>query len=174
MNIRTLWRDFKGVLFGLWSIGRSATSHDQSCVAITLFSTQSAIVRPGEWSQYELLLANPTPHHCWVKLHIQIRLKEVRLSVLGPFVWLEKNIFVRSRDTQSVTFSYDWDEQATFQIDGVRLPPDRLRRGLVSAQAAYYAVTAGLSEDQGQWQNQHSQQDLETGQDVMLVQRLVV
>ena len=162
MKIQAAWRDLKSILGGVWAIGTCAMAKESPTVSIAVFAAQAAEARPGESSQYELLLANPTPQHCWTTLQIQATLRQHPESALGPFVFLQKRIFVRSHENQAVTLLYNWDTQATFQIDGVGLPPDQLRRGLGSACDAYFAMTVTLLREDGQ-----------DGQSVMLVQHLV-
>ena len=120
---------------------------ESPAVCIAVFSVQAVEARPRAVSRYELLLANPTRQHCWTTVQIQVTLREApqpALSAVGPFVVLQKRIFIRSHENQAVTLDYNWDAQATFQIDGVRFRPDQFRRGVDSAWDAYYAVTATL------------------------------
>lgn len=162
MKIQAVWRDLKSILSGVWSIGTYALAKESPAVCIAVFAAHAVEARPGKSSQYELLLANPTLQHCWTTLQIQATLREPPESALSPFVFLQKRIFVRSHENQAVTLLYNWDAHATFQIDGIGLPPDRLTCGLGAARDAYFAMTATLLREDGQ-----------DGQSVMLVQHLV-
>lgn len=137
LAVRRFLKDIQRAIGGIFAIVRYACSADVVSVSISLFSADAAHVRRGEDSRYELILVNNTVQHCWMRVLIDIYLRENQTHPHGHVAYFAKHIFVRSRGSQRVAVMYDWQEHARFLIDGVVCAPDRIWRGPCQADGVY-------------------------------------
>ena len=140
--------DARLTVVGLFAIGRHFFSKDDNLLSISLFSSNSTMAREGEFSKYEVILANNTAQHRWIKLHIDINLKDNSTRPNGIYAYFEKKIFVRSRENQRIEVAYDWRNSVTFTIDGLILSPDTMLCGSWQTRGACL-VKAVLFADEG-------------------------
>jgi hypothetical protein len=153
--------DVDKALAGIMALGQYLTTPDDVRASISVFSAKSGAVRAGEPTQYEIKLVNNTRQHCWLKLIVDIYLKENPVHPEGHRAYFAKAVFATSRAIQNVVFIYDWQEKAAFAIDGVLLPVDDAWFGLCKAKETYL-VRAILRSMEGN-----------LFEDLLLVQRLV-
>ena len=147
--MKRLLKDIIAAVSGILVIGRYCFSEDNVSVAISWFASRAAVARAGERNQYIVVLANTTSRHCWVRLRVDIHLQSNPTHPDGHLAYFQKRIFLRKRDSQRVEVDYDWQEEVTFHIEGVRLAPDTVWSGPCRI-AGTYLVRAGLFVDDGE------------------------
>ena|SRR5947209_3087052 len=141
--------DRKKIITGLHSLWRYCRTRDDISLSLSRFSSDSALAKEGGLNCYECLVANNTTQHRWVKLLIDIYLKDYPVHPEGHYAYLAKRIYVRSGECQAIELRYNWNDRGSFSLNGMVLPPDDLWRGGCRAQKQY-VVKALLLDDGGE------------------------
>lgn len=139
--------DRQRITTGLQSFWRHFRTADHISLSLARFSAASAVAREGGRNTYECLVANNTGEHRWVKLLIDIYLKDRQVHPEGHYAYFTKSIYVRSKDCEHVRVTYDWNDRAAFCLDGLEFPADDLWRGSCREEKHYMIKASLLNED---------------------------
>ena len=117
-------RDAGNVISGFFAILWYSISKDKIKLSLSLFTTTSPVVRQGRHCPYNISICNVSEQNAWVRLIIDIYLKENPVHPEGHYGCFEKAIFMRAHQSLSLRIIYDWDEYASIYIDDVSFEPD--------------------------------------------------
>jgi hypothetical protein len=119
-----IFRDAGKVVKGLFSIFWYGISKDKISVSLSVFRTNSQVVKQGDNCTYEIGICNISKHSITVKFLFDIYLKENPVHPNGHYGYFEKSIFVQAHKSQDFRIIYDWKDYAVIDIDDITLEPD--------------------------------------------------
>ena len=134
----TAIRDCKKIAFGLLNLLRYLISRDRISVCLSLFSTNSIVVKEGAVSHYEIVLANNTFQPFCVSLLFDIYLRSNPIHPEGHYAFFKKHVYVRGRENQGIKISYDWEDSVVIDIDDISTSPDDFWRGICRIKGKYF------------------------------------
>jgi hypothetical protein len=143
----TVIGDIKRLLSGAFNLTWYLLSKDKVTVSLSQFNTASPETRPGKECLYEATIANNTASSLWVRLLFDIYLSSNPVHPEGHYAYYEKRIFVQAHEDQRVKITYDWNDQAIFEIDGIQFHPGNAWRGSCSSKDKYLINAVLLDED---------------------------
>jgi hypothetical protein len=106
-------------------------------VSLSQFNTSSPETRPGKECLYEATIANNTASSLWIRLLFNIYLSSNPVHPEGHYAYYEKRIFVQAHEDQRVKITYDWNDHAIFEIDGIQFNPDNAWSGSCNNKGKY-------------------------------------
>ena len=110
--------------------------------AISSFEADAPTIS-ASGSSYLLVLAHRGARALWTTLLIDVR--AVRpFHGDGHYAYFRRDLRLSARASLAIEIRYDWNERASFHLDGIELEPDVLWRGDASGAGDYF-VTAALS-----------------------------
>lgn len=139
--------DLNRIIKGFFKVIRYFLSRDEIPVDLSLFSTNTGVIEKGKFCKYEIIIANNDLQHLWVRLLIDIYLKSNPHHPEGHYAYFEKRIFVKSHESQSVEFYYNWDNNVLFNIDGISMNPDTTWKGSCKTKDKYFVHALLLNEE---------------------------
>jgi len=143
----TAIRDFKKIAFGVLHLLRYLTSEDRISVCLSLFSSNSVVVKEGAVSHYEIVLANNALHPLCVIFLFDIYLRSNPTHPEGHYAFFKKNVYVRSRENQKIRISYNWEDSVVIDIDDIPTSPDDFWRGRCRIKGKYFVHVSLLNEE---------------------------
>jgi hypothetical protein len=141
-----MYQDAKRTRNGLRAMREYGRTADDFNFGISLFAAGSLHARVGQPSHWRIELANAARQHRWVRLLLDIYLKDHPVHPDGHYAYFEKKVFVPARAQQPVVVRYDWQQAPELVIDGVALGPDDYWRGDCAAAGAYLVKAVLLSD----------------------------
>lgn len=142
-----IFRDAGKVVKGFFSILWYGISKDKISVSLSLFHTNSQVVKPGDNCKYEIGICNISKQNVWVKLLFDIYPKENSDLPNAPYCNFEKAIFVRAREIQCMNINYDWKDQAIIEIDGVPFKQDVFWSGECASKGKFFVKALLLNRE---------------------------
>jgi hypothetical protein len=140
--------DIGAIATGLRALIRHARTPDAvPPVAVSVLSAAQGTARPGDVSLYNLVLTNNTEGPRWLHVLIDIYKRDNAVHPEGHYAYFDKWVHVGEHASLPVSFSYDWANDATFEIEGVDLPADGVWRGDCRTSGLYEIKAILLSED---------------------------
>ena len=136
MELSFLLRDAKRTLAGVFAMRRHWMVTDDIAVTLSQFSSNGT-AREGDLAEFEIVLANNASTNSWVRLMVDIYLKDNQTHPDGHYAYFEKEIYLRGQDSQRLEVFYDWAQNVTFVIDGVPIAADHIWRGDCRATGTY-------------------------------------
>jgi hypothetical protein len=146
INFKGLFIDAYKVIKGFFAILRYSISKDKVCIGLALFTTESQDAKVGHNSIYTIDICNASRQRIWVKLLFDIHLKEDDVPRAGHYCYIEKAIFVKDRDSQSLRIIYDWKDYVVVDIDDVSFEPDVFWSGNLRSEGKYFVKSLLLDE----------------------------
>lgn len=138
INFKGFFIDAYKVIKGFFAILRYGISKDKVCIGLALFTTESQDAKAGHNSIYAIDICNASRQGVWVKLLFDIYLKENCVHPEGNYCFIEKAIFVRARNSQSLRIIYNWKDYVIIDIDGLSIEPDVFWSGECESMGKYF------------------------------------
>jgi hypothetical protein len=139
--------DGKKIITGIQHLWQYCRTEEHISLSLSQFSSGSAVVKQGEDNRYECVLTNNTTRDCRAKLLIDIYLKDNQMHPVGHYAYLAKKIYITSKRSQKIELVYDWNDRASFYVDGLKLIADDIWRGPCKAQKQYVVRALLLNEE---------------------------
>lgn len=139
--------DARKTLEGMRALWRYSRTEDDVPFAISMLSTKVKAVQAGVPCAYVCKLTNGTGAARWLRLLVDIYLKDDQTHPHGHYAYFEKKIHVPARASRIVEFEYDWAARAALRIGGTRASPECFWRGDCTASGAYLVKALLFGED---------------------------
>jgi hypothetical protein len=136
MELNLFLRDVKRSLAGVFAMGHYWMAKDDIAITLSQFSSSST-VREGQLAKFEIVLANNASTNSWVRLMVDIYLKDNQTHPEGHYAYFDKHIYLWGQASQRLEVFYDWAQNATFVIDGVPIAADNIWRGACRTTGTY-------------------------------------
>ena len=148
-NLKIIVNDIRKTFSGLCTLLRHVISPDEISIALSLFSADSAIVRPGNKHTYKIIMLNDTNNDTPLRVLFDIYRLKNPVHPEGHYAYYAKNYFLKAHENKELEIDYNWEDCCNFIADEAAAAPEDSWRGTCSSKEKY-AVMAVLLNEHGQ------------------------
>ena len=141
--------DIRKIFSGFCSLLKYLIFNDEIGLTLSLFSTDSAIVRPGNKHTYKIIMLNDTNNDALLRVLFDIYRLKNPAHPDGHYAYYAKNVFLKAHESKELEINYNWEDCCNFIADEAAAAPEDSWRGTCSSKEKY-AVMAVLLNEQGQ------------------------
>ena len=140
--------DIRKIFSGFCSLLKYLSFNDEIGLTLSLFSADSAIVRPGNKHTYKIIMLNNTNNDAQLRVLFDIYRLKNPVHPEGHYAYYAKNVFLKAHKNKEIEIDYNWKDCCNITADGAVVTPDDSWRGTCSS-TEKYAVQAVLLNEQG-------------------------